>query len=302
MHFKIFNPDLVNIVILPHSKGGVKTTNQNAENVKYCQRLKEKNIILNPNVVIIDGVHSGTGILALESALKFCFPDINVYRIAINAVRGVSKIPVNVEIILPCEPKFSDVFPRLVTSFHPTEFNNGSKFITNFIGLETNPVAEMIIDISQNYPEMQVEKTLWYILNNEITEEILVERQCKKTNDEKIKRSLEQQKKILKEEANLKKQGGYFVPIILDNPKRYQCPICKSISGTAIVLNPTDLSLFTHCYYCENRFKRPMEVLPLNFNNNIESKKRKKKSNNSSNNYNERKMKKPISSKNNNNL
>merc|ERR1712196_510730 len=103
---------------------------QSKENIEYCNRLKEKNIQLQKNVVIIDGVHSGTGILALESALKYCFPYIYVKKIAINALQGISEIPVDKEIILPCEPKFSDVFPRLVTSFKPIDFNDSSKFIT----------------------------------------------------------------------------------------------------------------------------------------------------------------------------
>ena len=106
MNFKIYNPDLVNIIILPHSKGGQKSEDQVKENTEYCERLKEKGIKLNRNVVIIDGVHSGTGILALESALKHCYQNIYVVKIAINAVSGIAKIPVNEEIILPCEPKF----------------------------------------------------------------------------------------------------------------------------------------------------------------------------------------------------
>jgi len=90
MNFSIFNPDLVNIVILPHSKGGMCSEDQMSENATYCKRLNEKNIILNKNVVIIDGVHSGTGILALTSALKHCFPSINVYKIAINSQKDIS--------------------------------------------------------------------------------------------------------------------------------------------------------------------------------------------------------------------
>lgn len=188
MNFKIFNPELVNIVILPHSKGGQKAENQLDENIKYCERLREKGIILNDYIVIIDGVHSGTGILALESALRHCFPSVKVYKIAINAVEGISKIPVNEEIILPCEPKFSDNFPRLVTSFHPHNFNDSSKFITTFIDLENNPVAEMIIDIAQGYPEINVKDTLWYILNNEITPEIAQEK--KKIYKRTIKKTI----------------------------------------------------------------------------------------------------------------
>ena len=277
MNFSIFNSELVNIVILPHSKGGEKTKNQMAENVKYCERLKEKNIILNNNVVIIDGVHSGTGILALESALKHCFPYIQVYKIAINTYKGVSRIKVNEEIILRCEPKFSDIFPRLVTSFRPDFFNNSSKFITNFIDLDTNPVAEMIIDIAKDYHKIKVEDTEWYKLNNEITEEILAKRkifeeeqkrlkeQQQRLEEEEQKRFEEEQKRLEEEEQKKieEQKGIYFKPIILTNPKRYQCPECKSISGISAPLNPNDLSLFSHNYNCKNKYRIPKEKLTI---------------------------------------
>ena len=68
MNFSIFDPTKVNIVILTHSKGGEKSNNQYIENCEYSKRLFEKNFDIRNNVVIIDGVHSGVGILALESA------------------------------------------------------------------------------------------------------------------------------------------------------------------------------------------------------------------------------------------
>ena len=40
MNFKIFDPELVNIIILPHSKAGQKSTDQLQENKEYCNRLK----------------------------------------------------------------------------------------------------------------------------------------------------------------------------------------------------------------------------------------------------------------------
>ena len=261
MNFTIFNPELANIVILPHSKGGQKSNNQIKENMLYCERLKEKGIKLRNNVIIIDGVHSGTGILALESALKYCFPKIITTKIAINAYKGISKIPVNKEIILPCEPKFSDVFPRLVKSYHPRYFNNSSKFITEFINLETNPIAEMIIDISKNYPMISVEDTEWYKLNNYITENIAKEKIKKIKNNIN---NLEREKILKEEEAREEKQktlSGFFTPIILNNPKRYQCPICKTITGIGAPENPTNISLFSHNFNCPNKYKIPIELL-----------------------------------------
>ena len=175
MNFKIFQPDLVNIVILPHSKSGKKAENQKQENEEYCQRLRDKKIQLRTNVVIIDGVHTGTGILALESALYHCYPHIHVTKIAINTREGIVQIDVAKEIALPCEFKFSDIYPRLVTRFTPDQFSKSSKFITDFM-LKNNPIAEMIIDVAKMYPETPVEETGWFKANNEITKDIAEER------------------------------------------------------------------------------------------------------------------------------
>jgi len=243
MHFSIFNPELVNIVILPHSKGGVKSSDIIQENVLYCERLKEKNIHLFQNVIIIDGVHTGTGILALESALHHCYPDLVISKFALNSQEGIAKINVDKEIILPCEPKFSDTFPRLVVPYPSWDFDKPSKFITEFQGIDTNQIAQMIIDIAKVFPNTKVEDTEWYKLNNNITDEI------KDLKEKKLK------------EIELKKLQtlGFYKPIILTNPKRYQCPECKNISGTSAPLNPSNLNLFQHTYYCSNKNKIPVE-------------------------------------------
>jgi hypothetical protein len=265
MNFKIYNPDLVNIVILPHSKQGQRAENQLAENIAYCTQLRKKGIDLRQNVVIIDGVHSGTGILALESALKHCFSGgLIITKIAINAVRGVSQIPVDEEIILQCEPKFSDVFPRLVTSYYPRDFHDESKFVTEFIGLSDNPIAQMIIEIAKSYPEIRVEDTDWFKLNNEITDLVRSEREKEKIMELKRAEVNELQYKIKREEYELRQKrereehekrksaiGQSYEPIVLTNPKRYQCPICKNISGTALQL--------THNFDCPNKHKTPKE-------------------------------------------
>jgi hypothetical protein len=65
MNFPIYNNSKANIIILPHSKGGNKSDNIITENIKYCERLKEKGISLNHNVIIIDGV---AGILPLAAS------------------------------------------------------------------------------------------------------------------------------------------------------------------------------------------------------------------------------------------
>ena len=46
-------------------------------------------------------------------------------------MKGISEIRVDQEIILPCEPKFSDTFPRLVQSYHPRDFNNSDLFFVD---------------------------------------------------------------------------------------------------------------------------------------------------------------------------
>jgi len=165
------------------------------------------------------------------------------------------------EIILPCEPKFSDTFPRLVTSYHPINFNNNKKFITKF-KLDDNPIAEMIIDISKNYPNISVEETEWYKLNNEVNNLILEKRleynflKKERNSREKIERER------VKKEKNNSEKVAFFIPIILYNKegeKIYQCPNCKSISGTSAPKYPSRISLFSHNYDCLNRFKIPLE-------------------------------------------
>lgn len=253
MNFKICNPELVDIVILPHSKGGVRTIDNSEENRLYCERLREKKIKLKDNIVIIDGVHSGVGILAFESAIIDCFRNIkSVKKYAINAAKGVSRIPVDKEIILPCEPKFSDTFPRLVMQYRPDHFNDSTKFITEFINLESNPIAEMIIDLAKNYPEVKVENTDWYRLNNIITPEI---EEQKKLREEILREDRLREDRLREErlrDERLREEAGFFTPIILDNPKRYQCPICKFISGT-------NLNSLQHKFDCLNKYKIPKE-------------------------------------------
>jgi hypothetical protein len=261
MNFKIYNPDLVNIVILPHSKNGQRSKNQLEENRSYCTQLRNKGIILRPNIVIIDGVHSGTGILALQSALQHCFTGLSIYKIAINATHGVSEIPVDEEIILQCEPKFSDVFPRLVTSYYPTDFHDKTKFVTEFIGID-NPIAQMIIDIAKSFPDIMVEDTDWFKLNNEITDLVRSKREEEKIRKLEIAEAIklqhemkrkEKEIKIIREEeeGRMNAMGQSYEPIVLTNPKRYQCPICTNISGTALQVR--------HNFGCTNKYKTPKE-------------------------------------------
>jgi hypothetical protein len=253
MNMKIYNPNLLNIVILPHSKGGDRASycQQYNDNQLYSQRLKEKNIKLQGKIAIIDGVQSGVGIIALESALKHCYGNnINVIKIAINSCKGISEINVYKEFVSRSAPKFSDVFKRLIPHYYPRQFHNSEKFITNFIGLEDNPLAEMVIDLAKQYPEHRVEDSDWFKLNNEITLEIEAERQYEKLNRRDFT--------ITQEQA----ESPYYTPIIVmnqNNQKNYICPVCNSRSGTLAVLYPTQFSYFSHHSRCPNALKIPME-------------------------------------------
>ena len=189
MNFPIYNDDKCNIIVLPHSKHGQKTPYNEiyAENMKYCARLMDKGIEkqLNRNVIIIDSIVSGTGILALEAALKHCYPDKNISKYSIN---NDHSIPVDRKYNFRCKAIFSDYFPRIVKSYYPRNFEDSTNFITNFINLD-NPVAEMIIDIARNYPSVRVEDTDWYRLNNIITPEIEAVRTKYKIKQERLAES-----------------------------------------------------------------------------------------------------------------
>jgi len=181
----------------------------------------------------------------MESALRHCFNYIIVEKISINSMKNISGIKVDKEFIVPCEPKFSDTFPRLIPSYHPQDFSNPDKFINKF-NLEDNPIAEMTIDLAKEYPESKVEDSNWFNLNNELTKEVI------QFKNEMLKRKKDQEEIKLKEEEEekLKEKGGIFKPIITKDKEYnmiYQCPICKGKSGTALIVS--------HCYDCENRYK-----------------------------------------------
>lgn len=171
MNLKIYNPNKVNIVILPHSLFGENITNVYHLHNQYADRIKEKNIKVNDNIVILDGVHSGAGINSLTRSLRHCFDNeqnLKIRKYAINHNIGISSIPVDREYELKYEPIFSDSFPRIVVSYRPIDFNSSKKFINNFLIGEKNEIAHMIIDIAKNYPENNLIENEWYKLNNPV--------------------------------------------------------------------------------------------------------------------------------------
>ncbi len=257
-NFNCYDPQKVDIVILPHSMGGNKNSNLHQDNINYGNRLKEKNVKLKSTVFIIDGVHSGVGILSLESALLHTFSNIKIYKIAINASDNVKQIKVDHEYIIYSEPKFSDTFPRIINSFYPRDFNDSQKFITDF-NIEDNQLAYSIINLSKQYPLIDIQYSEWFQSNNQITIQIkqLKHKHFIELFGKIIKLQINENKK--KNELIKKNIGGKFKTIILNNPKRYQCPCCKTITGTLAVKYPEDQSLFSHRYNCRNKYKIPVE-------------------------------------------
>ena len=249
LNFDIYDPELCDIIILPHSKGGQKSKDQYEENKQYSERLNEKNIVFKKNIIILDGVHSGTGINALQSALLYYNHNLNILKYAINTDEYISKIHVNKTYIVESEPLFSDTFPRIVKSFHPEEFNDSSKFINNFIDINNNPIANMIIDLAKLYNKINLDDTLWIQLNHIVTEDI---------NNYKIEFNEKQHKLSIQD----KHRGIKFKPINKlnsSNNKIYQCPYCLSFSGTLAVEQPYDTSLFSHDFYCKYKYAIPYE-------------------------------------------
>ena len=249
LNFDIYNPELCDIIVLPHSKGGQKSTDQLEENKLYAERLNEKNITFKNNVVILDGVHTGTGINALESALLYYNPSLKIHKYAINTDQYISKINVTKTYIIKSEPLFSDTFPRIVKSFYPREFHNTSKFITNFIDISNNTIANMIIDLAKLYNKINLDDTQWIQLNHGVSEEI--SRNRNEFNEKQNQLIIQKQNKGIK-----------FKPIHklnFNNDKVFQCPECLSISGTLAVEIPYDTSLFPHDIYCRYKYAIPCE-------------------------------------------
>jgi hypothetical protein len=261
MNFSIYNNKRANIIVLPHSKSGQITTYDKvyAENRQYCARLMEKGLKLENNVIIIDSIHSGVGILALESALKHCYPRIKISKYSINDDHHMT---VDRKYNFRCQAIFSDYFPRIVNSYPARNFDDSTNFITNFINLD-NPIAEMIIDIAKNYPYIKVEDTEWYQLNNIITTEIEAARTKYKIQQEKQKQyQLEKEESIRVEKETALASAKTFEPIITINKygsEVYECPICKLQTVTSEVRKNN----FAHVWNCPNQYRKIILPEPM---------------------------------------
>jgi len=267
MNFSVYNDQKSNIIILPHSKASQQTTYDKVymENMKYCDRLKEKGIELKNNIIIIDSIHSGVGILALESALKHCYPHIKVSKYSINDDHHMTDVR---KYNFRCQAIFSDYFPRIVNSYPAQNFDDSTNFITNFINLD-NPIAEMIVDIARNYPYIKVEDTEWYQLNNIITPEIEAARIKYKIQQEKLKQyQLEKEDSIRVAKETALASSKTFEPIKIINRYGsyvYQCPICNNQYDTKLVLQ--DKWECQHAWNCPNQYRE--NIRPLDFQKDI---------------------------------
>lgn len=164
-HLPIYDAELVDVIVLPHSKGGHRgDCYKEARN--YRERLVSGNVKLRKDVYILDTVHSGVGINSLESVLSFTYPKSDFRKVSINHPSSPPQIPVFMGFKAACVPRLSDSFPRIVMSCLPHLFN--SKDVVNgFVNLENNPYATMVKEISSVYNnKIDIEELEWFKLNN----------------------------------------------------------------------------------------------------------------------------------------
>jgi len=83
--------------------------------------------------------------------------------------RYISGVPVINNFTSQNLARFSDCVPRIVQRYTPTMFEN-TQMIIGFINIDpiTNPIVEMIIDCSKQYPSIDTD---WYRLNDFIPEQ-----------------------------------------------------------------------------------------------------------------------------------
>jgi hypothetical protein len=246
MNYKIYNPDRVNIIVLPHSMGGDKSVQKNTVlHSQYCNVLKKKINIeeFYNNIVILDGVHTGAGVSALKAAISYCIKSQTIEVHAMNILCKMAQIYVDEEFVLQAEPKFADTFPRLIVSYKAQNFGNEDKFIPTLLVDSTNKIAQFIIDVSKVYPETDVRDTEWFKLNT----------------SEPIHEPLEYKSFLCTNQLKMRECFKPKIVMMGDSPntyKVYKCPTCGSISGMDAVKNPTK---FMHFFKCEIKNKIPDE-------------------------------------------
>lgn len=164
IHLQIYDKSKVEILVLPHSKGGC-TTCSLEERYNYGRRLREKGVEFRPSIYILDTVNSGAGVRALENTLQFNQRVRGIIRIlAVNHPMIMPFIPVYKCFTLVCMPRLSETLPRIVQHYLPSIVEK-EQMMNYFINLDANLYAEMIKDVSASYNVIPVEENMWYKLN-----------------------------------------------------------------------------------------------------------------------------------------
>ncbi len=178
MNLPIYNPELVNVVIIPHSTGGgerLRSEQTDAHNMRYCERLREKGVRIYPYVFILDLVESGRGVLSLKRAIQRCF-ELDIRKMKIYAIKAdqnkAPRIGASNGLVRTydqyCFAFFRQMFRRIVPTYKPEQFNRQNLPIPNLDEVYAeNPLARMIRDCSRVYPYVPIEETPWYRLNTE---------------------------------------------------------------------------------------------------------------------------------------
>lgn len=164
MNLCVYKPNLVEIQVLPHSKGG-STVSSLEEKRDYGKQLLGREIAFRDNIYILDTVHSGAGITAFENTLRYNNVGKYIRLISINHPSSPPFINVYKSFSAVCVPRVSDSFPRIVQHYLPHKFSK-EEMQNRFINMEGNEYAEMIEDIASIYKKIDIEKTDWYRLNS----------------------------------------------------------------------------------------------------------------------------------------
>jgi len=137
-----FNKDLVDIVVLPYSKGGCPNVSGD-ERGKYGIALKMSGIKFRDNIYILDYVNSGVGINTFEKMLAYNNIGRSIRKIAIVDPKYVPNTIVYKSFSAAYIHNLSNIFPRIVQHYPVWNFGVGV-FYTDFINVGDNEVAALI--------------------------------------------------------------------------------------------------------------------------------------------------------------
>lgn len=178
MNFKKYDPASANILVLPFSKESDRSSSGSGAGAgsassggdyaaMYCERLEEKGIRPNQDIVIIDYIESGEAVARLINVLQSCYTKDYFKTIKIIALNETDKLdspPLSKyeKAIYPSDSvmQFSERFKRLVPHYPPSKFGDSASFTTDF-NTADNPLAEMIIDLASEHEGSDG----WYAMN-----------------------------------------------------------------------------------------------------------------------------------------